>query len=234
MGFFKNVFGKESRARAAKKRKTLPLPLRVLTSTKTTAVLGATLGALLFPSAALGLVKSAGRAAAPKTFGGAVRTAILAPVAGGLIVSSPKIRDIAKRTLSPSAQFERGKFIGGLIEDPSGLLPEQETAGSVGERIRQVAGAAGLVAGGIAAATGGVILAKKAVRGAAPITFQQLPSSVAPVIEQPLGAVQPPEEEKKVAPTQLPTIKITNKPQNNIDISFRKSKKFINQQVLVR
>lgn len=221
---------------------------KVLTSPKTTVVLGATLGALLFPSKALGLAKGAGRAIIPKTFKGAVKTAIIAPAAVGLLASSPRIRKIITKTLSPKAQFERGKTIGGLVEDPSKFLPKEKTGKSVGERVKDIALTTGLIGGGVAAAVGGVVLAKKGltkVKSLLPtgqaqqpvVTFQQIPAL--PSISTgaaPIGAVEKPTPlEKEIAPMQvMPSIKITNKPQNNINIRFSKSRKFINQQLLVR
>ena len=50
---------------------------------------------------------------------------------------------------------------------------------------------------------------------------------------EPIGAVEKPEEEiKPIAVSPMPKITNTFKP--SIDISFRKSKKFINQQVIVK
>lgn len=224
-----------------KRRKKRSRFLRVLGSPKLTVGLGAVLGSLLFPAAALGLVRGAGRALIPRTVKGALKTAIIAPVAVGLLASSPRARELAKGIFDPRKGFRKGEAIGGLVQDPSGFLPRDPTVTGVGGRIRDVATSAGLLAGAGAALAGGALLVGTAVpriRG----FFDRAPSPQAPisiipgqpVISQPLGPVQPaPEPAAAIPQAVMPSIKITNRPKNIINVNFRKSKKFINQQVLV-
>lgn len=229
----------------APKKKAFPTPLEVLTSPLTTIALGATLGALLFPAAALGLATGAGK----KLFGTPLR-ALGTVGAAGILTTSPKIRGL----LDPRRTFQRGKEVGKIIEDPSKLIPKDITPRTVGQKIKGIAKKAGLVGGVAAATVGGVVLAKGAVKkvksllpGAQAasqpvVTFDTLPRALPPsapalsTIAQPLGAVEAPQEPKAVSaqPAAFPAIRITNKPQNNINIKISKSRKFINQQVLVR
>ena len=224
-------------------------PLRVLTSPKTTLVLGGILGTLLFPAAALGLVKGVGRALAPTTLRKAVLLGVTLPAGIG-VLTSPRARRFVKKTFDPREQFRRGKEIGKVIEDPSRLLPSDDiTTRTVGEKIKDIAIKTGLIGGAVAATVGAGALLVPAVRGALtrrrerreeqPITFQQLTPLGGAVVSsgaalQPLGAVEKPPEEEKVPAMLQPSIKIINKPQNNIDIRFSKKKTFINQQVLIK
>lgn len=114
---------------AQRKRATLPAPLRMLTSLKTTAVLGATLGALLSPATALKTLSGAGRLIMPKTLKGAVGMAIGVPTAYGVLKSSAKARTFAKKAIDPREAIKRGEYIGGLVEDPKKLKSKAEEKG---------------------------------------------------------------------------------------------------------
>lgn len=118
--------------KAQRKRAKLPAPLRVLTSLKTTAVLGATLGAMLSPATALKSVTGLGKVAkfvAPKTLKGAIGMAIGVPTAYGVLKSSAKARTFAKKALDPREAVKRGEYVGGMIEDPKKLKRKAEEKG---------------------------------------------------------------------------------------------------------
>jgi len=238
---------KKDRRRSKRDRARLSKPLQLLTSTKTTAVLGATLGAVSFPAATGRLVVSA----IPKSIGGK----LLALTGLSALTTSPKLRELFVRKLNP---ISSGRELGRIVEDPSKLFPKDTSTRGIKEKIFGIGKTAGIIGGVAAAGVGAAILGRKAVgkvRSLLPSgqkvpptgTIQQFPTSaltgaaVLPAIStgaQPLGAVQKPvaaEPPISKPPTAaIPSIKITNKPQNNINIRFSKSRKFINQQVLVK
>lgn len=232
---------------------------KVLTSPKTTLVLGGTLASLVTAGAVAPALTSSAIRAAPAVAGrtalktakaltpttplGVLKAGILIPAAAGAL-TVPAVRRIVSKTLSPKEQFKRGQTIGGIIEDPSKLLPKDVTPKGVGERVKSVAKTAGLISGAAAAAVGGVVLAKKGIEKVKSIIPSKAPTepiaimpSITPIssLTQPLGAVEKPTDLEKTMPpiqTTPPAIKITNKPE--ININLRKSKKFINQQNLIR
>jgi len=104
--------------KAQKTRAKLPAPLRVLTSLKTTAILGATLGALLSPATALKSVRAVGKLVMPKTIKGALIGAVAVPTAIGVLSSSPKLRKGIKTALDPRESVKRGQVLGKIIEEP--------------------------------------------------------------------------------------------------------------------
>jgi len=231
--------------------------VKVLTSPKTTVVLGGTLATLVTAGAVAPALTSAalrgGTAATvrgtfsqaktliPKTLGGKV----LLVTGISALTSSPILRSLVVRKLNP---VSTGRELGLLVEDPSKLFPKDTTAKGVREKIKDIAKTAGLIGGVAAATVGGVILAKKGiekVKSIIPSRSPAPPSQITPFailpaatpissLTQPLGAVQKPVEEDKVtkAIPSIPSIKITNKPE--INIKFSKSRKFINQQILVK
>lgn len=215
--------------------------VKLLTSLKTTAVLGATLGTLLFPAATLSLAKSA----VPKTFGGK----LLAVTGISALTTSPRLRKLVVKKLNP---ISTGRELGKLVEDPSKLLPKDTTGKGVKEKVLNVFKTAGLIGGVAAAGVGAVVLGKAAVKkvkslipGGAPTAtttsalVASAPIGATPVfpaissITTPIGAVEKPTELEKAA-TPTPSIKIVNKPQNTVNVKFSKSKKFINQQINVK
>jgi len=138
----------------AEKRAKLSKPLQILTSLKTTAILGATLGALLAPAAAgrlaLGAVKGVGKFVAKRP---------LASVLGaGALISSAKLR---KDVIAlPKKTLQAGGKLGEIYEDPSkasdvlgikeGMTTKEKVVGAA-----KVAGVGGaLIAGGIIAKKG--------------------------------------------------------------------------------
>jgi len=138
----------------AEKRAKLSKPLQILTSLKTTAVLGATLGALLNPAlagkAALGAVKSVGRFVAKKP--------LLSVLGAGALISSSKLRkDVAAL---PAKTLGAGKKLGEIYEDPSkaadvlGIKKEGTTKENIigAAKVAGVGGA--LIAGGLLAKKG--------------------------------------------------------------------------------
>lgn len=111
--------------KAQKTRETLPLPLKILTSLKTTAFLGATLGVLLAPATAgrlaLGAVKklpSVAKALIPKTLTGKFALG----TAGYLAYESPKVREMIKG--APASYVSAVKTTAQIIEGEKELTPE--------------------------------------------------------------------------------------------------------------
>ena len=138
----------------AEKRAKLSKPLQVLTSLKTTAVLGATLGALLNPALAgkiaLGGLKGVGRFIAKRP--------LLSVLGAGALISSPKLR---KDVIGlPEKTLGAGKKLGEIYEDPSKAkdvlgIKESMTRGEKVKAGLKVAGVGGaLIAGGIIAKKG--------------------------------------------------------------------------------
>ena len=180
-----------------KRLESMPLPIRILASPKTTAVLGTTLAAL-----------TGGAALVPaKLWTG---TKILGGVAlgEGLIQSSPKIESFAKRKLQPE---KVGKYLGEQVE---GFGKEKENGLTWKEKAKEGLKKAGLIGGAVALAGAGALglskaipfvkkkLAEKKQRevglikndlGRAPITLRQpyvpLPSAV-PLSMSPIQAPQ--------------------------------------------
>lgn len=211
------------------RKKELPKIIKFITSPTLTAVLLGGAAALLSKSPSVG----------GKVFTG-VKTFLVGGLAAGILTESAKARTFAKEKLLDPTKVGRG--IGGIIEDPSKLLPKEKT---VRERVKEVTKTAGLAAGVVAAGVGAVVVGKKAIEKIreAKIPSVSLPSAVLPAgllpaeatltsKTQPLGAVQPIEEEAIKQVSAIPSIKITNNPE--INIRFSKSRSFINQQLLIR
>lgn len=227
------------RKRSAREiRKGLPLPLRILTSPVTTIGLAGTLGALLFPAAAatggLALLRGTGR-----TFFGSFGRGFATLTGIGILTESARARRFAKRrVLDPT---RTGRELGKLIEDPSQLFPTQER--TTGEKVKEFAQKAGLIGGAAALGAGAISAVRRFREGRKETSIPSavLPTAILPALPsltprtQPLGAAEKPIEaadEIMAAPIAMPSIKITNKPQ--INISFRKSRSFINQQLLLK
>lgn len=202
---------------------------------------GAALGAARLGALGLGAVKG---------LFGTPKRALLTATGIGILQTSPVARQfVASKLRDPTSG---GREIGKLIEDPSKLLPREKQ--TIRERAGQIAGQAGLIAGGAALAAG-LVAAIKGLKGSQQVPSllptqvpAQLPSARLPTAllpappsistrAQPLGAVQKIVEPVQKMPQEekvMPEINITNRPQTNIDIRFSKSKKFINQQVLLK
>ncbi|MBR9679362.1 MAG: hypothetical protein GON13_03785 [Nanoarchaeota archaeon] len=150
------------------------MPLKILTSPKTTIALGATLGALLFPASALAGTRVVGKMIVPKTLKGALIAGITIPTAAGVLSSSKKARTIVKTTLDPRESIKRGKKIGEIIEEPKkakeilGITEEM----TLTEKIKAGAKTAGKV-GAIIAGVGAVGLGVKKVLPTAQKILQQ-------------------------------------------------------------
>jgi len=147
---------------AQKTRAKLPVPLKILTSLKTTAVLGTILGTLLAPTKALGLVKGAAKFVAPKTIKGAVITAVAVPTAYGFLKASPKAREVVKKYIDPREAVKRGEYIAGIVEDPKKIkeIGKEEGWWKTVKGAAKEGGKYGAVAAGI---IGLGVLAKKPV-----------------------------------------------------------------------
>jgi len=104
------IYLKPKKLTLKEKRAKLPKALQVLTSLKTTAILGATLGALLNPALALSAVRGAGKMLVPKTAKGLLIAGVTAPTAIG-VLSSKKARSIVGKTLNPIESVKRGQKI---------------------------------------------------------------------------------------------------------------------------
>ena len=206
------------------RREKLPAPLRLISSPVLTGGLLGTFGLL---TGTFGLLPALG------VFGGV-------PTLAGILKKSPKAEKILREKLLQPEKF--GERIGGFIEDP--LKPFEEPkkkAKGIIQKIKEkpVIPILGTV-GAIAAATA----------LAAPIIKEKLkkvpdliaPGTIAvtpPISTQPLQALAPVQKavvEKKTmvgGPIQKPiSIKNTFKP--SIDISFKKTRRFINQQVVIK
>jgi len=161
-------------------------------------------------------------------------------LATGILTASERARTFAReKVLDPT---KIGIGIGGLIEDPGRLIPKGDQ--TLKEKVIEVGTAAGLIGGVAAAVVGGVALGKKALEKIPKIPKiperiapQVLPAALLPALPsittQPLGAVKQPVDQVPIAAPMQP-INITNTFNPSIKISFKKSRKFINQQLLIR
>jgi len=223
-----------------KQPRQLPTALRILTSKKTTAVLGATLAGLLFaPAATFGLVRGAVRLVTPKT----LPQALLIPSAAVILKESPT----ARKTLKGVLKGDPGRAAAGLIEKaPTAAKKTAEKGGLLGLGAAVVAG---LGIGAVATKKGreivsnvGAVVAKipkpsfpkkKETAQEPPTGLLPAPPSITPTT-QPLGAVQQPVEAVPVVVKEAKPMQIKNTFNPTIDIRFSKSKRFINQQINVR
>ena len=200
---------------------------RILASPRLTPFLAGTLAGLL-----------GGPGVGART-GVAVKTFFGTGLGIGVLAVSPKAREFVKTKILDPGKSGRG--IGGIIEDPSQLLPKDKP---VKEKIVDTLKTAGVIGGLAAAGVGAGVLTKKAIdkfkkpKVPSAIAGLGLPVAPLPTIQQPLGAaVRVPEEAViedkpvKAAPT-MPSIKNTFNP--SINISFRKTRRFINQQIIVK
>lgn len=196
--------------------------VRALTSTKTTAGLAGILATL-----------TGGPVAGIKTFLGV-------GLGLGILEASPLVRQkVGERVLDPTGA---GKFVGGKIEEiAAGGLPTDTS--SLKDKIIGGAKTAGLVGAGAAAAAGLLSLAKRSKDLKIPsftpgkTSLQANPLVAAPIAPsaQPFGAAQRAKSPETASITpNMPIInnKISVKPE--INISFKKSLKFINQQILIK
>lgn len=167
---------------------------------------------------------------------------ILGTTAAGALTTSPKLRKAVLEVVSPVKIFERGRGVGKIVEDPSKLIPKEKTARGIKEKVIGILKEAGPgAAAGAALAGGALVVAKKAREkvtgiipsGKLPAAILPAPPSITPTT-QPLGAVKQPVEAVPVAVEPQPPVNITNTFNPSIKISFKKSRKFINQQLLIR
>lgn len=209
--------------RLERRKEPLPFIPKFLKSTKTTAVLAGTLGTLV-----------SGPILGAKAFLGT-------GLVGGALEASPILRKQAKEKIIDPTRT--GRFIGKTVENPSRLFPKDKT--QLEKKIKDSFKAAGVIGGTTAAVLGGTALLKKGIEKAKSkkVKFPKInpnllagPSKLEPLVPKqiPLGPAKRVTEqaEDKIKPKSIPAIKNTFKPE--INISFRNSKKFINQQVLVK
>lgn len=175
---------------------------------------------------------------------GAAPLAVIGTIAGvSTLLGALRIPTI-KKQIARTLTGEKGEALGAIIADPSKLLPKEK---GIKETAADIAKKAGLLAGTAALVGGGIVAGKKVVEKIKEVKLPKItPSQIAPAallpsvpaltpITQPLGAVQPTPTPKEIVPVQpitMPSIKIMNKPE--INIRFSKSRRFINQQILVR
>ena len=218
------------------------------TRKQTLGIIGAGLvtgGALFLGGTALGAARLTTLAiGTAKTFFGTPKRAALTVTGIGILQTSPKAREfLIEKFKDPTGA---GREIGKIIEDPSRLQPSITQTPK--EKILEIGKQAGLIGGAAAAAAALVAAAKRFGKIRAPVIpmIGDLPSAGLPVgilpaepsissKTQPLGAVQQPVEPKEavaVQPVSIPDITINNNPE--INIRFSKSRRFINQQVLVK
>ena len=155
----------------------------------------------------------------------------IATVAAGALIASPKLRRSVKEV--PERLFRVGTQIGERIEERD--VPKTGLGGTPAGLL--IGAGLGLIGGALIPKVVGAIKSRRD-RLAEPLGVLPSPAVLTPEAE-PLGAVQPEPEEKEpepvaMQPLTMPSIKITNKPQTNINIKFSKSRRFINQQVLIR
>ena len=203
------------------RRRGLPAPLRFITSPLLTTGLAGVLGTLL---------------------GGPVAGIKTAAFTGGLIsgttflATSPTTRKALKEKALKPAEFGAG---GGVLFETA-LEKGKEVTRKVGEILGKIPtplkrGAAAAAIGGAAIAGGAAILPRirERFRDRAPVG---LPPAIPTQAFEPLAPVQQPVEEKPMVIEAIPQpkpVQIKNIFKPSIDISFRKSKKFINQQINV-
>lgn len=169
--------------------------------------------------------------AVTKTFFGTFTRTALTTGGVGLLVGLPKERRVSVAKGIITAPFRGGEAIGETI----GEAPETGIIGTLG-----TAGLVGLGAVG-AVVVGKKIIEKVSVKKAVVQELAISPlvatSAIPTVIDKPLTTgPAPPKKPAELLkpPVAMPSIRITNKPRINVDITFRKSRRFINQQVLVR
>lgn len=223
---------------SAEIRAGLPLPLRILTSPKTTLALGATLAGLVFAPAAAGVAlraapgilakgaRGVGKVIAPKSIKGAVGLAVGVPTAVGVLASSKTARGF----VDPRETFKKGKKIGAIIEDPGksrDILGIKEKS-SLKEKVLTGAKAAGLV--GAAAAVGiGAVAATKKIKGSLAERAQakaaqelKAPRELGFVDPQPVGLGGVPVVPRQISPVGAPGATQKQAPiQNIIQIALR-------------
>ena len=153
-------------------------------------------------------------------------------------LSIPAFKSKVATFFSPFERFKGGQALGTTLTTPKGA---ETTTGSQG--IIDALTSAGLIGAGLVGAREIIRTIKekrvteKAVLPTLPsVKIPALPSISQPATLEPIGAV---EKEKPVtkevpAQTNMPDITIRNIVKPNINVSFRKTRKFINQQVLVR
>lgn len=166
-----------------------PLPLRVLGSPKTTAVLGTTLGMLT--GGVLGL---------PTTLLGGAKLTTGVALGEGLIEASPKVESFAKRKLRPE---KVGEAIGKEIETFGEEKKEDEDK-SILQKVKETAKKAGLIGAGIAGAGALVVGAKKLKKK---IEERKLEKEIGLVKKKTLGVLdQPLPAQVGVSSLEAPTI----------------------------
>jgi len=139
----------------AEKRAKLSKPLQILTSLKTTAVLGAVLGTMLAPAAAgrigLSALKGAGRFVS--------KHKTLSLLGAGALITSPKLR---KDVIGlPEKIVRGGGKLGEIYEDPSKAKDVLGIKESMSKKEKLIAGAK--VAGVGGALIAGGLIAKKGI-----------------------------------------------------------------------
>ena len=219
-------------ALGSRRKKELTPIARVLTSPATTPILGGLLLTILPGGRAL----KVGKSVATGLIRGAVgvgkfigKSFVTSPVKTTLgLASAPFIVGLAT---TPEAKefvtggFRRGQKTPETIRGLGGILAESPKTA--------LASAVGVGA----VATLGTSAILKAIRDK-PVTPPTIIAAAPPISTealQPLGAVQPPQPiaEVPAAVKKEKPMKITNTFNPEINISFKKSKKFINQQVLL-
>jgi len=155
--------------------------------------------------------------------------------AAAAVVTSPFGRRIIKGTIDPRETFRRTKEGLEILEDPKGFFDRfKQDPQALAEAIRR----AGLV-GGVAALGAGALVAGSAVRERIrrARSIGVLPLAPTAVTSRALAPVRQPPVEEPVVVEPMPQpkpITIRNVFKPSVDIRFSKSKKFINQQVLVK
>ena len=106
---------------------------------------------------------SIGKSLIPKTVKGKIGAIITVPTVIGILGSSPKARDVVKKTLDPRESVRRGKRIAEIIEDPSrarDVLGIKETS-TFKEKLITGAKVGGIVGLGVAGIVGAKTLLER-------------------------------------------------------------------------
>ena len=144
-------------------------------------------------------------------------------VSTGVLLESPIIRK--KVVEAPRSALEFGKKVGRGVEKP------EKNGVTISEGLKK----AGIAGGIIAAVVGGAKIIKdkkaKVPKTVIPEAIMPTPFVLTPDT-QPVGAVKKPAEVPAVKPQKPVTIKNTFNP--TIAVRFSESRKFINQQILVK
>jgi len=153
----------------------------------------------------------------------------------GALASSPKIREFARTKVTDP--LAGGRFIGELVEDPAKLFPKDKP---FKEKVKEGLTTAGIIGGIAAAGVGAGALVRSALEKRKEIKPKALPLPLLPAALPPaiqtFGVAEKVADESTfpLAAAPIKPMRIQNTFNPEINISFKKSKRFINQQINVK